>query len=66
MLHQPLRHALVIPIQYVDRQQRLRLTTGLGLLAGDRRRGTHDVFGGVDDVLMAAVVIAEHDFGGAR
>ncbi|MNY34129.1 hypothetical protein D3C86_1684460 [compost metagenome] len=66
MLHQACGHALIIPIEHIDRQQRLRFATGLGLLARDRRCGAHDMFGGIDDVLVTAVVVAEHDPGRAR
>ncbi|MNP34688.1 hypothetical protein D3C76_1279890 [compost metagenome] len=66
MLHQALGHALVITIKDVHRQQCLGFTAGLGFLPGNRRCCAHDVLGGIDDVLVAAVVVAEHDLGGAR
>ncbi|MNR31348.1 hypothetical protein D3C85_1488550 [compost metagenome] len=66
MFHQALGHALIVPIQNVYRQQRFRRAAGFGFLACDGRRRADDVLSGVDDVLMTAIVVAEHDLGGAR
>ncbi|MNZ79133.1 hypothetical protein D3C78_977280 [compost metagenome] len=60
MLRQALGQRPVVTIVDVDRQQFCRFTAGLGFLARDRRCRPHDMLGGVDDVLMAAVVVAEH------
>ena len=66
MLDQLRGQSLIIAMQYIDRHWRFGLTAGLGPLASNGRRSAHDMLGGIDDVLMAAKVVAEHHPGGGR
>ena len=62
MLIQPTGHALIIPIEDAHGDEFFGFATGLGLLSSNRGRGTDDMFGGIDDGLMTAVVVAQHHF----
>ena len=56
----------IVPIQYLDRHQRFGLAAGLGPFARDGRRGAYDVFRCVNDMLLAAEIVAEHHPRGGR
>ena len=60
MRQQLLAQRRIVTITHGDGHQWLRGSTGLGFLAADGRGGTHDVFGSINNVLMAAVVLAQH------
>src|SRR4051812_23486114 len=61
-----LPQGLIVALQHIDWLQRLGRTAGLGFFAGDRWRSAHDMLSGIDDVLVAAVVVTEHHPRGAR